>query len=125
MPANSKTEADVPDEKPHASAEKNDGSVTSAKEDGETKRAAGEGDGGEQHPHDHQISESTEGIHDWKKRPPYRIHDDNDKFPVKYEASCHCGRVEYQLSRETPLDCKLCHCTTCQVQHGEFVEPAI
>ncbi|KAF2402924.1 hypothetical protein EJ06DRAFT_472823 [Trichodelitschia bisporula] len=62
--------------------------------------------------------ETTEGINEWKKRPPYRIHEDNEKFPVKYEASCHCGKVKYQLSRQEPLDSKLCHCTTCQKQHA-------
>lgn len=62
--------------------------------------------------------EETEGISEWKKRPPYLVHDKNEDFPVKYDASCHCGKVKYQLSREEPLDSKLCHCTTCQTQHG-------
>lgn len=74
------------------------------------------------HPSAHQQdkSESTSGKHDWKTRPPYSIHKDNDKFDVKHEASCHCGKVHYQLSRDVPLDSKLCHCSTCQTQHGEF-----
>ncbi|KAI9834544.1 MAG: hypothetical protein M1819_002920 [Sarea resinae] len=55
---------------------------------------------------------------DWKMRPPYSIHTSSDEFPVRYEASCHCGGVKYQLSREKPLDSKLCHCTTCQTQHA-------
>jgi len=64
--------------------------------------------------------EKTEGpAHDWKKRPPYSIHESNDKFKARYEANCHCGKVKYQLSRQEPLDSKLCHCTTCQTQHGE------
>lgn len=71
-----------------------------------------------EHPATHQIAESTEGKHEWKARPPYRIHDPNEHFVPRYEANCHCGRVEYQLSREEPLDSKLCHCTTCQTQHG-------
>ena len=54
----------------------------------------------------------------WKKRAPYRIHEPNDKFNALYEANCHCGQVKYQLSRQEPLDSKLCHCTTCQTQHG-------
>lgn len=62
--------------------------------------------------------ESTTGISEWKQRAPYRIHEPNEKFDVKYEANCHCGRVKYQLSRIEPLDSKLCHCTTCQTQHG-------
>ncbi|KZV68838.1 hypothetical protein PENSPDRAFT_581773 [Peniophora sp. CONT] len=71
-----------------------------------------------EHPHDHQLENSTEGKHEWKTRPPYRIHESNDKFDVKYEANCHCERVHYQLSRAEPLDSKLCHCTTCQTQHA-------
>ena len=63
-------------------------------------------------------SESTSGIHEWKKRVPYRVHDANEHFKFLYEASCHCGKVQYQLAREKPLDSKLCHCTTCQTQHG-------
>nr|OQO28918.1 hypothetical protein B0A51_03938 [Rachicladosporium sp. CCFEE 5018] len=63
-------------------------------------------------------STSTEGIHQWKKNAPYKIHDTGKDFKVRYEASCHCGKVTYQLSREAPLDSKLCHCTTCQTQHA-------
>ena len=58
------------------------------------------------------------GLDDWKERAPYRIHENTDDFKVRYEASCHCGRVQYQLSREKPLDSKYCHCTTCQRLHG-------
>lgn len=47
---------------------------------------------------------------EWKKRPPYKIHDSNGDFNALYEASCHCGKVKYQLSRDAPLDSKLCHC---------------
>ncbi|KXS96734.1 hypothetical protein AC578_9014 [Pseudocercospora eumusae] len=57
-------------------------------------------------------------VEDWKKRAPYRIHDSNEHFKHRYEASCHCGKVQYELSREVPLDSKLCHCTTCQTQHA-------
>ena len=67
--------------------------------------------------------ESTTGISEWKQRAPYRVHEKNDDFEVKYEANCHCGKVKYQLSRREPLDSKLCHCTTCQTQHGEFIFP--
>ena len=59
------------------------------------------------------------GLDDWKERAPYRIHENTDDFKVRYEASCHCGRVKYQLSREKPLDAKYCHCTTCQRLHGQ------
>lgn len=66
------------------------------------------------------------GVEEWKKQPPYKIHHNKttngDDFKTRYEASCHCGKVEYQLSREVPLDSKLCHCTTCQTQHGESLD---
>ena len=65
-----------------------------------------------------RTGEDTEGINEWKKRAPYKVHEPNEHFNVRYEASCHCGKVKYQLSREEPLDSKLCHCTTCQTQHG-------
>ncbi|KAL8751187.1 MAG: hypothetical protein Q9199_006597 [Rusavskia elegans] len=62
---------------------------------------------------------STEGeLNEWKQRPPYRVHDEAADFKVRYEGSCHCGKVRYQLSREKPLDAKFCHCTTCQKIHG-------
>ncbi|KAI4169551.1 MAG: hypothetical protein LQ343_005631 [Gyalolechia ehrenbergii] len=62
---------------------------------------------------------STEGdLNAWKHRPPYRVHDKAEDFKVRYEGSCHCGKVKYQLSREKPLDAKYCHCTTCQKIHG-------
>ena len=63
-------------------------------------------------------STATMGEDEWKLRAPYRIHEEDDGFQTRYEASCHCGRVKYQLSREKPLDAKYCHCTTCQTLHG-------
>lgn len=61
----------------------------------------------------------TEGEHNqWKHRAPYKVHDNDPNFHARYEASCHCGKVRYQLSREKPLDSKYCHCTTCQKLHG-------
>ena len=63
---------------------------------------------------------ALEGEHNqWKFRAPYRIHEDDSHFHARYEGSCHCGRIHYQLSRERPLDAKYCHCTTCQKIHGE------
>ena len=62
---------------------------------------------------------STEGEHNqWKFRAPYKVHDNDPNFHARYEASCHCGKIRYQLSREKPLDSKFCHCTTCQKLHG-------
>lgn len=67
-------------------------------------------------------SSDVEGEHnEWKFRAPYKVHENGDGFNALYEASCHCGRVKYQLSREKPLDAKYCHCTTCQVLHGSFL----
>lgn len=93
------------------------------KESAKVETTKGQAD--DEHPASHQAGTSTEGKHEWKTRPPYSIHKDNDKFDVKYEASCHCGRVKYQLSRDEPLDSKLCHCTTCQVQHGTWRRPQL
>jgi hypothetical protein len=67
---------------------------------------------------DQSRGESTTGISEWKQRAPYKVHESNEKFNALYEANCHCGKVKYQLSRQEPLDSKLCHCTTCQTQHG-------
>jgi hypothetical protein len=55
---------------------------------------------------------------DWKHKEPYRIHTKDDEFETKWRGRCHCGRVQYQLSRQVPLDAKYCHCTTCQRLHG-------
>lgn len=68
-------------------------------------------------PEERKQEEST-GLNDWKTKAPYKLHEPNEHFEARYEASCHCGKVEYELSREEPLDSKLCHCTTCQTQHG-------
>ena len=69
---------------------------------------------------------NTEGEHnEWKHRAPYKVHDNDPNFHARYEASCHCGKVQYQLSREKPLDCKYCHCTTCQKLHGTKYTPAL
>lgn len=74
---------------------------------------------GEEHQKEAQTT-STSGDNEWKKRPPYSIHDDGADFKVVYEGNCHCESVKWQLSREVPLGSKFCHCTTCQVQHGMF-----
>ncbi len=62
---------------------------------------------------------STDGeLNQWKHRAPYKVHDNDPNFHARYHGSCHCGKVQYQLSREKPLDSKYCHCTTCQKIHG-------
>lgn len=38
-------------------------------------------------------------------------------FEVRYEASCHCGSVRYQVCAD-PVDAKICHCVACQKLHG-------
>lgn len=65
-----------------------------------------------------------EGEHNqWKYRAPYKVHENDKNFSVRYEGSCHCGKVKYQLSRDKPLDAKFCHCTTCQKIHGKNMNP--
>lgn len=67
---------------------------------------------------------NTEGeLNEWKHRPPYKVHDNDPNFHARYNGSCHCGKVRYQLSREKPLDSKFCHCTTCQKIHGKHAWP--
>ncbi|KAG9045909.1 hypothetical protein FS837_005428 [Tulasnella sp. UAMH 9824] len=41
-----------------------------------------------------------------------------DDFKPVYTASCHCGRVQYEVAVEKPLDAKYCHCKDCQRLHG-------
>lgn len=75
--------------------------------------------------------EDTKNLHNgtpasedgWKYQAPYKEYqqgEGSDFKDVKHEASCHCGRVQYQLNRDVPLDSKFCHCMDCQVQHGAF-----
>ena len=63
---------------------------------------------------------STDGeLNQWKFRAPYKIHNPSDPdYKPLYNGSCHCGKVKFQLSRERPLDAKICHCRTCQKLHG-------
>ena len=69
--------------------------------------------------HQHQAGTTTDRKEDeWKHKDPYRIHDENEGFDVKWKGKCHCGKVQYQLSRDKPLASKYCHCTTCQRLHG-------
>jgi hypothetical protein len=66
--------------------------------------------------------EDIEGSHnEWKFRVPYKVHENDKNFKALYEGSCHCGRVQYQLSRKKPLDAKFCHCSTCQTLHGTSI----
>jgi len=61
---------------------------------------------------------------EWKFKAPYKVHEKGSDFKALYEGGCHCGKVRYELGREKPLDAKFCHCTTCQVIHGEFWIPS-
>jgi hypothetical protein len=72
--------------------------------------------GDRQQPNGDMVSEKEE----WKYRAPYKIHDTGEGFETKYEGGCHCGKVQFQLRRDAPLASKLCHCTTCQSQHGTY-----
>ena len=47
---------------------------------------------------------------------PYPSADD-ERFKVRYRASCHCGSIRYEVSAD-PVDAKICHCMTCQKLHG-------
>lgn len=64
-------------------------------------------------------------LNQWKFRAPYKVHESNEDFHARYEGSCHCGKVKYQLSREKPLDAKFCHCATCQKIHGRYMNPCV
>ena len=69
--------------------------------------------------HQYQAGDTTHRKEDeWKHREPYRIHDKDENFDVKWKGHCHCGKVTYELSRDKPLASKYCHCTTCQRLHG-------
>lgn len=70
-------------------------------------------------PHRYQAGSTTDREKDqWKLRAPYRIRDEGEQFEVKWRGKCHCGAIQYQLSRDKPLASKYCHCTTCQRMHG-------
>lgn len=77
-------------------------------------------EGEEEAGHQFQAGTGTDRPEDqWKFRAPYRIQEKNpDDFPVKWKGRCHCGKVQYELSRDKPLASKYCHCTTCQRMHG-------
>ena len=68
-----------------------------------------------------KMGEEQKDLDAWKYRAPYKVHENDPNFKVRYEGSCHCGKVQYQLSREKPLDAKYCHCSTCQTLHGTFL----
>jgi hypothetical protein len=38
-------------------------------------------------------------------------------FLIKYQASCYCKAVQYEVCAD-PVDAKICHCLTCQRLHG-------
>lgn len=85
---------------------------------GETKDGDKRSDGNE--PHQYQAGSTTSREEDqWKQKPPYRIHEKGN-FDVKWKGKCHCGAVQYEISREKPLASKYCHCTTCQRMHGVY-----
>ena len=48
--------------------------------------------------------------------PEYASFDDSAFIP-KYQATCFCGSVRYEVSAE-PVDAKICHCRACQILHG-------
>lgn len=58
-------------------------------------------------------------LEDWESQPPYKPASQRPDFVAEHRGSCHCGRVEYSLSRDRPLSSKYCHCRDCQVLHGK------
>lgn len=62
----------------------------------------------------------------WQMRPPYlnpqQREANGQPFEKKLEATCHCGKVQYWLSRDKPLASKYCHCVDCQAMHGESLQ---
>jgi hypothetical protein len=48
--------------------------------------------------------------------PEYATIQDEDFVP-KYQASCYCGTVRYEVCAD-PVDAKICHCLACQRLHG-------
>jgi len=71
-------------------------------------------------PKEQRVTEEkhSKGQNAWKEAAPYKIHESNEDFQGIYSATCHCGKVKYEISRKKPLDSKLCHCTTCQKSHA-------
>jgi len=53
---------------------------------------------------------------DYTKRPPYVRSKDDDRT-AKYNGSCHCGDVKFQIYKD-PEDTQMCHCDVCQKLHG-------
>lgn len=60
---------------------------------------------------------SSSSTPDWKTQPPYQK--PTEDFNGLLHGSCHCGKVTYQINKDKPLASKFCHCTDCQVLHGE------
>lgn len=101
-----------------SSSPKSDSQDKSNKQAKMSDGQAENGGSGEQ-AHQYQAGDSTHREEDqWKFKAPYKIHDDGNGFEAKWKGKCHCGKVQYELSREKPLASKYCHCTTCQRLHG-------
>ncbi|KAL8365444.1 hypothetical protein RB595_004316 [Gaeumannomyces hyphopodioides] len=58
------------------------------------------------------------GDQDWKTSDPYSTGGPPDGATVHWTGRCHCGRIEYSLTRDKPLQSKYCHCGDCRVLHG-------
>lgn len=44
-------------------------------------------------------------------------HSDDARCESRYEASCHCGTIRYEVCSD-PVDAKICHCIVCRKLHG-------
>ena len=64
----------------------------------------------------------SSGQDEWTVQPPYAAAGPGH-FDAKWKGTCHCGRVEYQISRNRPLASKYCHCRVCQRLHGVWHGP--
>ena len=65
------------------------------------------------------VSNSVQDPNVRKANVPYVAPSKDEDFQSKYTAACMCGRVQYAVDSE-PVAAKFCHCTSCQILHGNF-----
>ncbi|KAF5017582.1 hypothetical protein F66182_10472 [Fusarium sp. NRRL 66182] len=76
----------------------------------------------EKHMENHQHQFEHDNADGWETQPPYQRPDEatekRESFEKKVHGSCHCGQVQYWLSKDKPLASKYCHCIDCKKIHG-------